>query len=193
MARLTFEEFRAKYAGQKVGFVAGFLGQCVQLVRAYVAECLGLPQLPGVGSAYQWAEKPLGNDWVWTANGPANYPAPGAILVWGQAYGPDGHTAVVVDANAQWLTAFSQNDPLGSPAGERRYSYRGVKGWITPEVAPVVPPEPDIRWALEYFAQQGVPLDQEEKARAMLDALFAKVRWVADTELWVAREVQDAG
>ena len=55
---MTLTQFIKKYLGQKVDFDKAHGYQCVDLVRAYFAEVLNIPQPPGVEGAKDLFDNP---------------------------------------------------------------------------------------------------------------------------------------
>ena len=109
-------------------------GQCVGLIEVWL-DRWKLPHIWGNASdLLANADRRL---YTVTANGPTNYPEPGAVLVWGPSWGGgDGHTAVVVSANRNFVAVFEQNDPVGFAPTVATHTYDGVAGWLAPKSWP---------------------------------------------------------
>lgn len=104
-------------------------GQCVGLVEAWL-DVWAKPHIWGDAKDLLANADP--KHYVVTANGPSNYPPPGAIVVWDSTWGGGaGHTAVVVAATALLLGVFEQNNPEGAPPLLGTHPYDGVLGWLT--------------------------------------------------------------
>lgn len=111
------------------GDTAGNLGQCVGLVEKWL-DANGKPHI--WGNAVDLPKNAAHPPYTYTANGPSNYPPPGAIVCWDASWGAGaGHTAIVVLATPMHLVVFEQNDPDGSPPLVATHGYTGVQGWIT--------------------------------------------------------------
>ena len=111
------------------GDTPGNRGQCVGLVELWC----DLHQKPHIaGNAVDLLANADPAAYVRTANGPRNYPPPGAIVCWDATWGAGyGHTAVVVAASPMQLVVFEQNDPEGAGPLVSTHSYGGVAGWLT--------------------------------------------------------------
>lgn len=126
---ILLQEFVDKYKGKGVDFDGHYGFQCVDLYRKYVEEVLGIPQTPSVAGAKDIWDKCPGFEKV--TNTPDGFPKPGDVMIWGATYGPYGHVAIVVSADVNSFTCFSQNDPTGALSGIKKYSsYKGVVGWL---------------------------------------------------------------
>lgn len=127
---VSFARFIWMHIAQRAAAPGGLGGECVDLVNLYLAQVVGVP--PVRANAVDWATATVG-DWLWETNGPRNFPAPGAIVVWRSdafaGIGPNGHLAVSVLADAMNLATFEQNWPTGSPCRVGAHTYTGVLGW----------------------------------------------------------------
>lgn len=131
---ITLDEFVSKYTGKGIDYDGHYGFQCQDLYRQYVKECLGFPQSPGVPGAKDNWDAYLPEYYDRIQNTPEGVPEKGDIMLWGTAYGPYGHVAVVISATASTITCFSQNDPTGSLCVIKKYSsYKGVIGWLHPK------------------------------------------------------------
>lgn len=110
--------------------------QCFDLVIAW-CDYLGIPRVFPHLHAYQiytiWeGAKTQYFDRI--VNTPDAVPREGDIPVWGNGYGPSGHTAVALGGgNTNAFNAFSQNDPVNSASIIRTYNYNNVLGWLRPK------------------------------------------------------------
>lgn len=138
---ISVSEFVTKYSGQPVKSPHGILGQCVSVPSEFAVEN-GWPELygPGDGTALEIYNNGIsGYNKVGNVVGPnGNYPAPGDFVFFGSQYGGgDGHTGLVTTANLASVTLFEQNDPYGSTAHMKAYSYYDLLGWFHwPTVTP---------------------------------------------------------
>lgn len=136
---VTLQQFMNAWQGKKVPSRGGITGQCVSLVQHWAEDqgIGGTPVFP-VPSAYLMAGK-RPDAFTWVANTPAGVPSPGDIVVFSNKVGGGhGHTGIVVSANTKTLDVFQQNDPMGSGASTKRYTYANVLGWLKfKQAAPV--------------------------------------------------------
>lgn len=128
---VTLQQFIDAWTGKQVPSRGGITGQCVSLVQHW-AEDRGVPGTPVFPVAYAYLMAGKRPDYFnWVANTPTGVPSPGDIVVWNSSWGGGaGHTGVVVSANTNTLDVFQQNDPTGSGARIKRYTYAGVIGWL---------------------------------------------------------------
>ena len=128
---VTLQQFIDAWTGKQVPSRGGITGQCVSLVQHW-AEDRGVPGAPVFPVAYAYLMAGKRPDYFnWVANTPNGVPSPGDIVVWNSSWGGGaGHTGVVVSANTDTLDVFQQNDPTGSGARIKRYTYAGVIGWL---------------------------------------------------------------
>jgi len=165
---MTLDEFVTQYAGQWLSYTVGFKGECVQLMRRYVADVLALPQIPGVTSAFELWDKAQAEHWERIPNHVDNWPEAGDVVIWGTRVGQYGHVAVALaGADVHAFMSFDQNWPLHSPAHVQAHDYHGVLGWLRP-----TRPDP-MAWLVPYLQTHGIDARDEPAARARLDALFA--------------------
>lgn len=133
-ALLTLNQFIVKHYNERVEYY-GNKGECVQLVRAYLAEVLNFPQFPGVvGAADMWDACPEAQ-YEHILNTPEAVPEPGNIFVWRRApLRTNGHTELCVAADINHALLYGQNYPLlsGAHISWRDY-YGGLIGWLRPK------------------------------------------------------------
>lgn len=130
---ITLSEFVTKWTGKKCDFDGFYGGQCVDLYRQYVQECLGVPQSPGVQGAKDIWDNYLTEYYDRIPNTPEGVPQPGDIMIWGSKYGQFGHVAVCISANTSSFTCFSQNDPVGTLCITKKYTaWSALLGWLHP-------------------------------------------------------------
>lgn len=121
-----------KYNGQEIRTDDADYGQCTAVPHRWELDN-GWPVV--LGNAKDTLANAPSNFYVKTMNAPANYPLPGAIMVWGPSWGGGyGHTAVVVSANANLFTCIEQNDGDNGLVHEATHNYAGVEGWFYPRV-----------------------------------------------------------
>lgn len=126
---MNLPEFYKKYRGQYVDFDNVYGPQCVDLIKAYFQDVLGLPPFKGNALDY-FTEIPgfrlIKNSWF-------AYPKPGDVIVWDETpTNPYGHVAIVNWVRTFDFGVFEQNNPLGSFAHFNDYRYRNVLGWLRP-------------------------------------------------------------
>lgn len=137
---MTLQQFISKYTNKTVDFDGHYGGQCVDLVRQYWQDVIGLSKQPKgvVGAKDFWTnydrDPVLNENFVKVKNTPSGVPEAGDIMIWGARYGQYGHIAIVTWADVNSFAAFSQNDPIGSRSIKRKYAnYKGVLGWFKPK------------------------------------------------------------
>lgn len=114
--------------------------QCVDVIKGYFSEVLGLPIFKGNAINY-WTNPPQG--FMKIPNSTWAYPKPGDIVIWKANYHPEGYGHIAI---ANWvrtfdLGVFSQNDPTGSPCAFKTYKYKNIVGWLRPTA-----PKPQFRF-----------------------------------------------
>lgn len=136
---ITLDQFIKKNNGRFVDYDRAFGYQCVDLMREYIIECLGLAPykvIPPVNYAKNAFYNYTGNVFNKIWNGRTNYPKKGDIIFW-KTYpfvtGIAGHVGIVVSADVNNIIVFNQNYPTRNPCLLRRFNYRGVIGWLSPK------------------------------------------------------------
>lgn len=108
----------------------GLGGQCMDLVNDYLLSVRMVLALR-CNAVDLPAHRP--GRAGWTANGPLNFPSPGAIVVWGPSVtlriGEFGHTAIAVLANPGQILSLDQNWPEGNVTHLVTHQYHSVIGW----------------------------------------------------------------
>ncbi len=142
---LTLEQFIAKYNGTYIDWDKVYGPTCVDLIRYYQNEVLGVPpeSIPSALTARQmFINFPKeGNQYftkVISPYGDPQIPPKGAIVFWGYypwVTGLAGHTSVCSASGEYQFISFDQN--WGKPNFCRfvNHSYRGVMGWLIPKTA----------------------------------------------------------
>lgn len=129
---ISFAEFVSTRIYDYVTVDAGVGRQCVDLVEDYIAAVHGLAHIPG-NAIDLYANADHGH-WIKVGNLPANFPAPGDVVTWRQTpalgIGPDGHCAVVLLADVNYLVTLDQDWPPGARVEVVVHSYVGVFGWL---------------------------------------------------------------
>jgi hypothetical protein len=135
---MTLDAFITKYSGKFVDYDGKYGFQCVDLMRQYLVDVLGINgyALPGVSYAKQLFQNFKPNKYFTKIkNLPTNAPKKGDIVVWNTypfITGWAGHVGVCTSANTISLIVFNQNYPTGSPCSLRKFNYKGVLGWLSP-------------------------------------------------------------
>lgn len=136
---MTLDEFVQEYTGQSIDWDGNWGPQCMDLIRKYIEQVLCIPQLPLVrGAADVWRNYQA-EYYDRIANGPTNYPLPGSIVIWSRGYGgrpiakSTGHIAIAIEGDPNFMVCFSQNDPVGTRCGLKKYTYNHVLGWLCPK------------------------------------------------------------
>ena len=138
---MTLQKFQDKWNGKFCDFDKNYGFQCVDIMRQYLVDVLGVSgwALPPVVYAKDLYKKfkPLNgfqrfpNIW----NDLNSYPKPGDIVVWDWSWGVTGiagHVGICTWADGKSLIVFNQNYPTGSASILRKFSFKGVLGWIRP-------------------------------------------------------------
>lgn len=138
---LTLEEFKNKYLGKQVEFHsygAGAFNQCVDLVNAYINECLDnntkdYTEIIGT-DAKDFNTKYDKEDFYWVPNTPNGVPWAGDIPVWNGKVGKGaGHVAVCVEkGNTNNFKSIDQNWSQKEKVTEEIHNYNNVSGWLRP-------------------------------------------------------------
>lgn len=133
---MTHQDFINKWNGKKQERRdSSNYAQCFDLVVGYIVDVYNLPidTFSGLLHAYQIFTNPTertGTHFDFIQNNLWTVPKQGDIIVWSNKYGPSGHTAIVHEADVNTITAFSQNDPTGSPCQLRKYNYMNILGFL---------------------------------------------------------------
>lgn len=137
MALLTLDQFITKYMGRYIDWDGWYGAQCVDLMRFYQRDVLGVtPQsIPAAGSAKQIFQNfPYNNaTFAKIDNTPTNIPQKGDIIFWGTYLGVTGwagHVAVYTGGDLYNIISFDQNWPTGTSCHLQKHSYKGVLGWL---------------------------------------------------------------
>ena len=136
---VTLERFIEKNIGRYVDYDKHWGFQCMDLMREYIIDCLGLTPyqvIPPVNYAKNAFYNYKGKEFTKIKNARYNFPKKGDIIFWGTypfVTGIAGHVAIVVSADVNNIVVFNQNYPTGSPCLIRRFNYRGIIGWLSPK------------------------------------------------------------
>ena len=127
---MTLQQFMNAWQGKKVPSRGGISGQCVSMVQKWAEDngVTGTPVFPVAAAKDMPGTRKDFFDWI--PNTPTGVPQAGDIVVWGNAVGQYGHTAIFIDGNAQSFRSFDQNWPVGTAAHIQQHNYNGVLGWL---------------------------------------------------------------
>ena len=124
---LNQQDFFIKYNNKFLDFDGVEGNQCVDVIKAYFTEVLGLPPFKGNAIDY-WNNPPIGFKKI--AKSWFNSPQPGDILLWD--IGQYGHIAVCNWSRMFDVGVFEQNNPLNSKCHFDIHNYANVLGWLRP-------------------------------------------------------------
>jgi hypothetical protein len=135
---MTLDDYIKKYNGKYIEYSdPSNRFQCVDNMRQYVQDVLGLPQsaLPGALYAKSVFTNYNGSAFKKIFNRPDNWPNDGDIVFWGYypfVTGWAGHVGINVGngANLNNFISFDQNYPTGSACHRQVHNYKGVLGWL---------------------------------------------------------------
>jgi hypothetical protein len=138
------DEFFNKWDDKKCDFDGVYGGQCVDVIKQFFADVIGVePKARGNAVDY-WDHCPELDK---IPNSPTAVPEKGDVIIWGTGIGQYGHIALakgVGDTNK--FDSFDQNYPIGSPCHFQNHTYKAVLGWLRArninDPEPVVTPEP---------------------------------------------------
>lgn len=135
---MTHNQYINKYNGKYIDYDGSFGSQCVDLMRSYVKEVVGLNPyiaIPTRGYAKDIFKRFVNNHhYTKVYNSPTNVPKQGDIIFWGTypfVTGIAGHVGIVESANVNNFVVFNQNYPTNTPCQMRKFSYKGIMGWLT--------------------------------------------------------------
>lgn len=138
---MTLQEFKVKYLGKQVeyhSFGAGALYQCVDLINAYINQCLDnntkdYTEIIGA-NAKDFKTKFDPQDFDWIDNTPPGVPQTGDIMVWnGKAGGGVGHVAIFLEGDASTFRSLDQNWSQVERVTLENHTYTNVSGWLKPK------------------------------------------------------------
>lgn len=124
-------DFFLKYNGKKLDYDGVYDAQCVDPIKAYFVEVLGLKPVSGDAIDY-WRDIP---DFDRIPKGLFNKPQPGDIVIFDRtSANPYGHIAICNYSRFFDFGVFEQNYPLGKPCQFRDVpGYTNVLGWLRPK------------------------------------------------------------
>lgn len=145
---ISFDAFVKKYNGKKVDFDGSYGGQCFDLFRQYVNDCLGFPQpypapaYPdrGRGAADLWQgfdkTPALYGYYTKIANTPDFVPQNGDVMIWNRhAGGGHGHVGIIISADLSSFVSFDQNWRALNVSEPTKHDYTNVYGVLRPKIS----------------------------------------------------------
>ncbi|MFI3157588.1 MAG: CHAP domain-containing protein [Methylococcaceae bacterium] len=137
------DAFVNTWNGRGTDFDGAYGYQCVDLMRRYAQDVLGLSnggysELPA-GNAYDIFAKTTSSKFTKIYNTPTGVPQKGDIVFWNKSSsnGYAGHVAIFISGSTSSFTSIDQNwvnpsSTKGSVAAKVNHSYSGVAGWLHP-------------------------------------------------------------
>jgi len=134
---MTFQSWLDFVNGKFIDVDGKYGSQCVDLMRHYLVNCLGLPaySIPAVKYAKQIFNNPgtkfkaIKNIW----NDPNCKPQAGDIVIWNWFWpitGIAGHVGICTWADGKSIIVMNQNYGSVKSSQLRKFSYKGVIGWL---------------------------------------------------------------
>jgi hypothetical protein len=132
------DAFFQKWDDKYLDFDGQYGNQCVDLIKAYFSEVLGISSAPRGNAINYWDNCP---ELMQIPNTPDAIPAKGDVIIWNTGIGSIyGHIALGKGVGSTSdFDSFDQNFPVGSPCHFVKHTYKAVIGWLrypTQEVAP---------------------------------------------------------
>ena len=136
---MTLQKFCDKFNGKPCDFDKNGSFQCVDLARQKLVDVDGisgwsLPPVQYAKELYTKFKPTVGFEKIQNVWNDLNCaPTPGDLVIWGWYPGVTGfagHVGVCTWSDGRNLIVFNQNHPTGTLCTLRKFSYRGVLGWI---------------------------------------------------------------
>jgi hypothetical protein len=151
---LSLKELKEKYLGKKVeyhSYGATAFNQCVDLVNAYINECLDnntkdYTEIIGT-DAKDFKDKfdPEDFDFIANTKTPNVAPERGDIPIWnGRVGGGAGHVAIVLEATGLKFISLDQNWSEVEKVTVEEHDYNNVSGWLRPKHVLLEDPEESL-------------------------------------------------
>jgi len=156
---MTFQQFLDKYDRKPLNPDGIYGQQCVDVIKQYFVDCLGIPAIRNNAVDY-WTNYPTAH-LTKIVNTPSFVPQKGDIVVWGTSVGQYGHIAIIIDANVNSFTSFDQNWPFDNGTGVAHFQWHNYTG-----VLGVLRPKKNVN-----FDQAAFDADVAEKARIASDRM----------------------
>lgn len=135
--------FFAKYDDKKIDFDGLYGAQCVDLIKFYFQEVIGIDPKARGNAVNYWDNCPELDQ---IPNTPTGVPEKGDIIIWNAKIGGgSGHIAIATGkGDTNNFDSFDQNWPTGSACHYQGHNYLNVIGWLQPkninDPEPVQPP-----------------------------------------------------
>ncbi len=138
---LTLQEFQNKHLGKQVeyhSYGAGAYNQCVDLINAYINQCLDnntkdYTEIIGT-NAKDFGTKYDQEDFEWIPNTPTGVPQRGDVMVWnGNVGGGAGHVGIFLSGDANTFKSLDQNWSQVERVTLENHNYNNVIGWLRPK------------------------------------------------------------
>jgi len=132
---MKFEDFVSRFNGKFLDYDKAYGCQCVDLIKQYVRDVLGV--LPWTGNAKDyWENAPSQFKRIKRTN--TNKPDKGDIVVWNGEFGRKrggpptvGHVAIALGSgDHKNFVSFDQNCPYNTPCHKQSHNYDHVIGWL---------------------------------------------------------------
>lgn len=146
------DQFFAKYDDRKVDFDGIYGAQCVDEIKFYFQEVIGIEPRARGNAVNYWDNCP---ELTQIPNTPTGVPEKGDIVIWNAKIGSgSGHIAIAKGVgDTSNFDSMDQNWPVGSGCHFQAHNYNNVIGWLRAKniddaeyvaPAPVVIPEPVV-------------------------------------------------
>ena len=135
---IKLQDFVNKYNGKYVDWDKNFGPQCVDLMRFYLDEVVGIsglaiPPAPYAKNMFQRFPTLGDANFTKIVNTKNNVPNKGDIIFWGTypwITGVAGHVAIYCDGNVNKFISFDQNYGPPNFCKYVNHNYKGVMGWL---------------------------------------------------------------
>jgi hypothetical protein len=131
---MTLQQWFDKVGGKYIDFDGIYGAQCVDLVKSYFVDVIGIPAIRNNAIDY-WTNYPTAQ-FTRITNTPSFVPIKGDIMIWGKGVGTYGHIAIIVDANVNTFRSLDQNWPYSNgttPSKVITHNYSSVLGVLRPK------------------------------------------------------------
>jgi len=137
---MNLQEFINYYNGTFVDFDKNGRFWCVDLMRRYFVDVLGISGWSLLAKTYSYqifeSMPDCGDEnFIKIYNSKTNYPVAGDILFFKKkvlGIVLFHHVCIVAFAGLNWICSFDQNWPIGKPAKYMTHNYNGAIGWLRP-------------------------------------------------------------
>lgn len=137
---MKYQDFTNKWNTKYVDYDGNYGAQCVDLMRQYCKDVLGVDgykAIPSRGNAKDIFKNFVNNQYFTKVlNTPTGLPTKGDIIFWTTypfIYGIAGHVAIYDSGDLKSIVSFDQNYPTNSSCHFQKHSYKACLGWLTPK------------------------------------------------------------